>query len=89
MTIPPRPEFRELLYHKTPGTRNPYLGGWGQVFSSQKLFRKDIGSILDDRTLNHAYRVFGGKPKVILNAANDGISAETRNRLSGMTITAA
>jgi uncharacterized protein (DUF362 family) len=66
-----------------------WLGGWRQAFSSQKLSRKDIGSILDDRTLNHAYRVFGGRPKVILNAANDGISAEMRNRLSGMTNTAA
>ena len=62
-----------------------WLGGWGQAFSSQRLFRKDIVSILDDRTLNHAYRVFGGRPKVILNAANDGIPIEIRNRLSGMT----
>ncbi len=66
-----------------------WLGGWRQALSSQRLSRKDIGSISDDRTLNHAYRVFGGRPKVILNAANDGISAETRNRLSGMTNTAA
>ncbi len=64
-----------------------WLGGWRQAFSSQKLFRKDIDSILDDRTLNHAYRVFGGKPKVILSGVNDGISAEIRNRLSGMTNT--
>jgi uncharacterized protein (DUF362 family) len=62
-----------------------WLGGWGQAFSSQKLFRNDIGSILDDRTLNHAYRIFGGRPKVILNPVNDGISPEMRNRLSDMT----
>jgi uncharacterized protein (DUF362 family) len=66
-----------------------WLGGWRQAFSSQKLSRNDIGSILDDRTLNHAYRVFGGRPKVILNAANKGISPEIRNRLNGMTNTSA
>lgn len=66
-----------------------WLGGWRQAFSSQKLLRKDIGSILDDRALNHAYRVFGGRPRVILNAANDDISADIRNRLSSAANTAA
>ncbi|MBW1816104.1 MAG: DUF362 domain-containing protein [Deltaproteobacteria bacterium] len=62
-----------------------WLGGWKQAFSSQKLIRKDINTLMDDRALTHAYRVFGGRPKVILNAANDGIPDELKNRLGDMT----
>jgi uncharacterized protein (DUF362 family) len=58
-----------------------WLGGWRQAFSSQRLSRKDIGSILDDRVLNHAYRVFGGRPRVVVSAANGGSSPDIMNRL--------
>jgi uncharacterized protein (DUF362 family) len=45
------------------------LGGWRLAFASKKLTRNNISSIWDDRVLNRAYQVFGGMPKVILQAA--------------------
>ena len=61
------------------------LGGWGPAFTSEKLTRNDIHAIWDDRVLNHAYKVFGGIPKVILEAANDGVPENLKKRLSEMT----
>jgi uncharacterized protein (DUF362 family) len=60
------------------------LGGWGSAFASEKLSRKDINTIWDDRVLNRAYQVLGGKPKVILQAANDAVPEDLRNRISEM-----
>jgi uncharacterized protein (DUF362 family) len=57
------------------------LDGWGKAFGSQRLVRKDINAISDDRILNHAYRIFGGRPKVNLYEANDGVPDEIRKRL--------
>jgi len=60
------------------------LGGWESAFASEKLSRKDINTIWDDRVLNRAYQVLGGKPKVILQAANDAVPEDLRNRISEM-----
>jgi uncharacterized protein (DUF362 family) len=60
------------------------LGGWGPAFASEKLTRNDISTIWDDRVLNRAYQVLGGKPKVILQAANNAVPDDLRNRLSEM-----
>jgi uncharacterized protein (DUF362 family) len=61
------------------------LGGWGPAFSSEKLTQNDLNTIWDDRVLNHAYQIFGGVPRVILEAANDAVSRDLRERLSEMT----
>ena len=60
------------------------LGGWESAFASEKLSRKDINTIWDDRVLNRAYQVLGGKPKVILQAANDAVPEDLRSRISEM-----
>jgi len=60
------------------------LGGWGPAFASEKLTRNDINTIWDDRVLNRAYQVFGGMPKVILEAGNNTVPENLRNRLSEM-----
>ena len=61
------------------------LGGWGPTFASEKLIKNDINAIWDDRVLNQAYQVFGGIPKVILEAANNALPEDLKNRLSKMT----
>ena len=60
------------------------LGGWGPVFAAEKLTRNDIQTIWDDRVLNHAYRVFGGLPRVTLETANEFVPESLVKRLSGM-----
>ena len=61
------------------------LGGWGPTLASEKLIKNDINAIWDDRVLNQAYQVFGGTPKVILEAANNALTEDLKNRLSEMT----
>ena len=60
------------------------LGGWGPAFASEKLTRNDINTIWDDRVLNRAYQVFGGMPKVILQAGNNAVPENLTNRISEM-----
>lgn len=52
---------------------------------SEKLAKKDINTIWNDRVLNHAYQVFGGMPRVILEAANNVLAQDLKKRLSEMT----
>jgi uncharacterized protein (DUF362 family) len=61
------------------------LGGWGPTLASEKITKNDINAIWDDRILNHAYQVFGGMPRVILEAANDALPEDLKKRLSEMT----
>jgi hypothetical protein len=39
----------------------------------------------DDRVLNRAYRLFGGIPRVSLQAANETLPEELKNQLTEMT----
>ncbi|MCJ7664640.1 MAG: DUF362 domain-containing protein [Desulfobacterales bacterium] len=61
------------------------LGGWGPMLASEKLTKNDINAIWDDRVLNHAYQVFGGMPRVILDAANNALPEDLKKRLSEKT----
>jgi uncharacterized protein (DUF362 family) len=61
------------------------LGGWGPVFTAAKLARNDINRIWDDRVLNRAFHIFGGMPRVMLEAANDSLPADLKKRLDDMT----
>ncbi|HYA14232.1 MAG TPA: DUF362 domain-containing protein [Syntrophales bacterium] len=61
------------------------LGGWRPVLSSERLTKNKLKTIWDDLVLNHAYRVFGGVPKVILKAANGALREDLKKRLSEMT----
>jgi len=57
----------------------------GPTLTSEKLTKNDINALWDDRVLNHAYEVFGGMPKVILEAANNAIPEDLKKRLSETT----
>ncbi len=61
------------------------LGGWGSAMASERLTKNKLNTIWDDRVLNHAYRVFGGVPKIILEAANGAIQEDLKKRLGEMT----
>ncbi len=61
------------------------LGGWRPALSSERLTKNKLNTIWDDRVLNHAYRVFGGVPKVVLEAANGALREDLRKRLGEMT----
>jgi uncharacterized protein (DUF362 family) len=62
------------------------LGGMEPAFSSEKLTRNNISTIWDDRVLNHAYRVFGGMPRISMKAANIELPEHIRKRLIEMTM---
>jgi hypothetical protein len=61
------------------------LGGWRSAMASERLTKYKLNTIWDDRVLNHAYRVFGGVPKVILEAVNGALREDLRKRLGEMT----
>jgi len=61
------------------------LGGWSPAIASERLNKDNLKTIWDDRVLNNAYRVFGGVPKVILEAANGALPQDLKKRLSEMT----
>jgi hypothetical protein len=61
------------------------LGGWGSAMASERLTKNKLNTIWDDRVLNHAYRVFGGVPKIILEAANGALQEDLKKRLGEMT----
>jgi uncharacterized protein (DUF362 family) len=61
------------------------LGGWGPAFSADKLIKNNLTTIWDDRVLNHAYYLFGGRPKVIIEAVNRLVPTDLKNHLSTMT----
>jgi hypothetical protein len=61
------------------------LGGWGPALASEKLTKDDLHAIWDDRVLNRAYEVFGGMPRVILEAVNNALPENLKKRLSEMT----
>ena len=62
------------------------LGGWGPAIASDKLIKNDLNTIWDDRVLNHAYPLFGGTPKVTIQAANGMLPEELKKRLTEMTL---
>jgi uncharacterized protein (DUF362 family) len=61
------------------------LGGCRPVLTSQKLIRNDLPTIWDDRALNRAYQLFGGIPRVFLQAANETLPEELKGQLTEMT----
>jgi len=61
------------------------LGGWGSAIASERLNKDNLKTIWDDRVLNHAYKVFGGVPMVILGAANGSLPQDLKKRLDKMT----
>ena len=62
-----------------------WLGGIGDAITSEPLHKGHIGSIWDDRTLTHAYRIFGGVPQISLEKANQGIPDKLTKLIAEMT----
>lgn len=61
------------------------LGGIGPAIQAEKLIRYDLNEISDDRTLKRAYELFGGRPRVNIEAANELLPAGLKKRLTEMT----
>jgi hypothetical protein len=61
------------------------LGGFGPAFDSERLTRNDINTIWDDRVLNRAYQIFGSRPTVALEPANDAVPQTLKKRLAECT----
>jgi uncharacterized protein (DUF362 family) len=61
------------------------LGGIGHAIGAEKLIRYDLNEISDDRTLNRAYELFGGRPRVDIEAANELVPADLQKSLTEMT----
>ncbi len=61
------------------------LGGWLAALTPEALTRNDINTIWDDRTLNRAYQVLGGKPEVNIKTANNVVPGEVEKSLVEMT----
>jgi len=92
---------RPLNEEEKSGRRDPYtvqfvanmvnkavtglLGGVGEAFKAEKLFRNDIRTIWEDRVLTRSFQLFGGIPELNFIEGNDLVSAELKRKLTGMT----
>jgi uncharacterized protein (DUF362 family) len=60
------------------------LSNWNTALASQTLTKNVISSIEDDRVLNHAYQVLGGRPQIVLQVANNLVPEDLQRRLGEM-----
>jgi uncharacterized protein (DUF362 family) len=58
------------------------LSDWKTALASEALTKNALDSIGDDRVLNHAYWVLGGRPEIALEAVNDLVPEDLQRRLS-------
>lgn len=61
------------------------LGDWKTAVASERFVKNGLDAIWDDRTLNHAYQVLGGRPEVVPRAANGLVPGALQRRLREMT----
>ena len=84
----PRDSFRDksqLLARFANRAVVGLLSNWKTALTSETLTKNDLRSIGDDRVLNQAYRVLGGRPEIVLEAVNDLVPKELQRRLSRMS----
>lgn len=62
------------------------LGGWLAALTPEELKRNEINTIWDDRVLNRAYQVLGGRPEINMKSANDAVPGDLQERLKKMTL---
>ena len=62
-----------------------WLGGLGQAVKAETLTRNNLETIWEDRTLQRAFQLWGGIPKLDFIEANSGISVGLKKRLCAMT----
>lgn len=60
------------------------LDGMGSSLASERLAKDPLNSIRDDRVLNRAYEVFGGRPKVVLETVGGDLPGELHRNLEKM-----
>ena len=60
------------------------LSDWKTALASETLTKNALDSIWDDRVLNRTYQVFGGRPEIALEAANDLVPHDLQKRLTEM-----
>jgi uncharacterized protein (DUF362 family) len=60
------------------------LGGLRPSIASERLTKDPLNTIWDDRVLNHAYKVLGGCPRVVLEVADGDLPGELHRRLQKM-----
>jgi uncharacterized protein (DUF362 family) len=60
------------------------LSDWKIAFNSESLTKNDLDTIEDDRVLNRAYQVFGGRPPVVIEVANGSVPKDVVERLDEM-----
>jgi uncharacterized protein (DUF362 family) len=61
------------------------LSDWKTALRSEALSKNALDSIWDDRVLNRAYRVFGGRPEIALEVVNNLVPEDLQRRLSKMS----
>ena len=61
------------------------LGGWLAALTPECLTRNQINTIWDDRVLNRAFQVLGGRPEVNVKTANRSVPGDLERRLAAMT----
>ena len=61
------------------------LGGLPKAFVSEKLIKNDLDAIWDDRVLHRSFQVLGGRPDLILEAADNTVPDDLIKRLREMT----
>jgi uncharacterized protein (DUF362 family) len=61
------------------------LSDWKTALTSETLTKNALNSIGDDRALNHAYRILGGRPEIDLEVVNDLVVKDLQRRLSEMS----
>jgi uncharacterized protein (DUF362 family) len=62
-----------------------WLGGWKEALAAEAFTKNTLDCIWDDRVLNHAYKVLGGRPVIALQVANGLVPADLARRLGEMT----
>ena len=61
------------------------LSDWKTALASETLAKNALDSIWDDRVLNHAYQIFGGRPEIALEVVNDLVPDDLQKRLIAMS----
>jgi hypothetical protein len=75
--------FARIANHVVTG----WLGGLGQAAVSETVQKPPMMSIWQDRVLDHAFKVAGGVPEILLTTAN-AVPESIRRNLEDMTRTA-
>ncbi len=63
-----------------------WLGTWKDSLTAEALLKNDLKTIWDDRVLNHAYKIFGGIPDILLENVRNTVSEKIMTALGRMVL---